>query len=54
MIINGKKRTYQFVDISTAQGLKKAEQLKKRGWKVECVGFNSIEFSKQNVKKPKE
>ena len=40
------KARYKTVRTDTELGLLKAELLKKNGWKVESVGFSTIQFSK--------
>lgn len=44
------KYKYKNVDTRTIKGLKKAEALKKSGWKVLTVGVNSILFERVKVK----
>lgn len=35
---------YKTVNIRTLKGLRKAERLKEKGWKIGSVGFETIQF----------
>ena len=42
---------YITVNIGTLKGVKEAEQLKNKGWKIGSFGFNTIQFYKKEKKK---
>jgi len=39
---------YKSINTRTLTGLKKAERLKKQGWKIVSVGFETIIFEKES------
>jgi len=41
------KIQYKTINIGTLQGVKQAEKLKNKGWKIRNIGFNTIQFYKK-------
>ena len=42
------KAKYKTIDLRTIKGIKQAELLKSKGWKVGSVGFDTIQLYKVN------
>jgi hypothetical protein len=48
------KTDYKTVDIRTPAGLKKAEKLQEKGWKIATAGLYLIQFYKRKKEKENE